>query len=371
MAERVLEVEHLSTEFHLRSGPVRAVDDVSFHVDEGECLGLVGESGCGKSTTGLSIVRLLPRVGHIVGGRMLLGGQDLVALAETEMRRVRGREVAMIFQDPMTSLNPTMTVGRQIAEPLRIHLDASPKEAEDRALDLLSLVGVPSPKERLDDYPHQLSGGLRQRVMIAIALAVEPKLLIADEPTTALDVTIQAQILDLLDDLRQRLAMAVLLITHDMGVIAGRTDRVVVMYAGKVAEAASTAELFESMRHPYAEALLQSIPQLDADAGAPLYSIPGHPPDLSEPLPGCRFAPRCRHAADRCREEEPPWSTTAVTRSPASSPSATATGSGCQESATTRSGPGRSPPAEAPSTSPQRWSRSTTWSRSSRFAGAC
>jgi len=306
LAERVLEVEHLSTEFRLRSGPVRAVADVSFHVDAGECLGLVGESGCGKSTTGLSIVRLLPRVGHIVGGRVVLGGRDLVGLAETEMRRVRGREAAMIFQDPMTSLNPTMTIGRQIAEPLRIHLDSSAKQAEERALDLLSLVGVPSPRERLDDYPHQLSGGLRQRVMIAIALAVEPKLLIADEPTTALDVTIQAQILDLLDDLRQRLGMALLLITHDMGVIAGRTDRVVVMYAGKVAEAAPTTELFDSMRHPYAEALLQSIPQLDADAGAPLYSIPGHPPELSELPPGCRFAPRCRHAAPDCREQEPP-----------------------------------------------------------------
>ncbi len=306
LSERVLEVEHLSTEFHLRGATVRAVEDVSFHLDAGECLGLVGESGCGKSTTGLSIVRLLSRVGHVVGGRVLLGGRDLVALSETEMRRVRGKEVAMIFQDPMSSLNPTMTIGRQIAEPLRIHLDASPAQTQQRAMEMLDLVGVPRPRERLDDYPHQLSGGLRQRVMIAIALAAEPKLLIADEPTTALDVTIQAQILDLLDDLRQRLGMALLLVTHDMGVIAGRTDRVVVMYAGRVAEAAPTGELFESMRHPYAEALLQSIPHLDTDAAAPLYTIPGHPPDLSETPPGCRFAPRCRHAAIRCSTEEPP-----------------------------------------------------------------
>jgi peptide/nickel transport system ATP-binding protein len=306
MTERVLEVEHLATEFRLRSGPVRAVDDVSFHVEAGECVGLVGESGCGKSTTGLSIMRLLPQVGHIVGGRIVLGGRDLVTLSEDEMRRVRGREVAMVFQDPMTSLNPTMSIGLQVAEPLRIHERLPKERARERALELLRLVGIPNPKERLDDYPHQLSGGLRQRVVIAIALAAQPKLLIADEPTTALDVTIQAQILDLLDELRETLGMALVLITHDMGVIAGRTDRVMVMYAGKIVEGAPTGELFRRMRHPYAEALLESIPQLDQDADAPLYSIPGHPPDLSEPQVGCRFAPRCRYATQECSTTEPP-----------------------------------------------------------------
>ena len=222
------------------------------------------------------------------------------------MREVRGNDVAMIFQDPMTSLNPTMTVGRQIAEPVRIHKHVSKQEATDRAIEVLQLVGMPRPAERLASYPHQLSGGLRQRVMIAIALACEPKLLIADEPTTALDVTIQAQILDLIDELRDRLKMAVLLITHDMGVIAGRTDRVMVMYAGKIVESAPTRSLFSEMRHPYSEALLDSIPKLNADASVPLYSIPGVPPDLSGEFVGCRFEPRCRNATEQCRIEEPP-----------------------------------------------------------------
>jgi oligopeptide/dipeptide ABC transporter ATP-binding protein len=305
LAKPVLEVERLRTEFHLRSATVTAVDGVSFAIHEGECLGLVGESGCGKSTTGLSIMRLLPRAGHITAGNVLLGSRDLVSLSRREMRHVRGREVSMIFQDPMTSLNPTLTIGAQVAEPVRIHLGASKAAAATRVLEVLHLVGFPNPRERLDDFPHQLSGGLRQRVMIAIALAAQPKLLIADEPTTALDVTIQAQILDLLDRLREELAMAVLLITHDMGVIAGRTDRVMMMYAGKSVEGAPTNELFASMRHPYAEALLQSIPRLNQAASARLYSIPGHPPDLSEHMVGCRFAPRCRYAADRCRTEEP------------------------------------------------------------------
>jgi len=233
-------------------------------------------------------------------------GRELVQMPEKEMREVRGNDVAMIFQDPMTSLNPTMTIGRQIAEPVRIHRQVSKQEATDRAIEVLQLVGMPRPAERLESYPHQLSGGLRQRVMIAIALACEPKLLIADEPTTALDVTIQAQILDLIDDLRDRLRMAVLLITHDMGVIAGRTDRVMVMYAGKIVEGASTRTLFAEMRHPYAEALLDSIPKMDADASIPLYSIPGRPPDLTGEFAGCRFEPRCRNATEQCRTEEPP-----------------------------------------------------------------
>jgi oligopeptide/dipeptide ABC transporter ATP-binding protein len=268
--------------------------------------GLVGESGCGKSTAGLSIMKLLPNVGHITRGSVNLLGKELVKMPEKQMREVRGNDVAMIFQDPMTSLNPTMTVGRQIAEPVRIHKKVSKQEATDRAIEVLELVGMPRPAERLSSYPHQLSGGLRQRVMIAIALACEPKLLIADEPTTALDVTIQAQILDLIDELRDRLKMAVLLITHDMGVIAGRSDRVMVMYAGKIVESASTRDLFSQMRHPYSEALLDSIPKMDADASVPLYSIPGTPPDLSGEFVGCRFEPRCRNAIEHCRLEEPP-----------------------------------------------------------------
>ncbi len=301
----VLEVDGLSTEFHLRHATARAVDGVSFSVRRGECLGLVGESGCGKTTIGLSVLKLLPQVGHITSGAVRLNGRDLVGLDEGEMRRVRGNEIAMIFQDPMTSLNPTWTIGRQIAEPVRIHRGATKKEALKRAVEVLNLVGMPRPEERLSQYPHQLSGGLRQRVMIAMALACEPKLLIADEPTTALDVTIQAQILDLIDSLRQRLDMAVLLITHDMGVIASRTDRVMVMYAGKVIEGAGTNELFGTIRHPYSEALFESIPRLDQDRERRLYSIPGVPPDLSSELVGCRFAPRCQYATEVCLEQEP------------------------------------------------------------------
>jgi peptide/nickel transport system ATP-binding protein len=301
----VLEVENLHTEFHLRSANVRAVDGVSFSVAEGECVGLVGESGCGKSTTGLSIMKLLPNVGHVTGGSVRLLGKDLLALSEGEMEKVRGNDVAMIFQDPMTSLNPTWTVGRQIAEAVRLHQQVSQKQALARAREVLNLVGMPRPDERLGYFPHQLSGGLRQRVMIAMALACSPKLLIADEPTTALDVTIQSQILDLIDSLRRDFKMAVILITHDLGVIAARADRVMVMYAGKIAEGAGTDELFASMRHPYSEALFRSIPRLDHDRSQALYSIPGLPPDLSASLLACRFAPRCRYASDRCRSEEP------------------------------------------------------------------
>jgi len=302
----VLEVDNLRTEFRMRHSTVVAVDGVSFTVAEGECLGMVGESGCGKSTTGFSIMRLLPGNGHITGGTVTLLGRDLAELDEKEMRRVRGDEVALIPQDPLTSLNPTMTVGRQIAEGVRLHRDVTMQQARSRALEVLGLVDMPRPAERLDQFPHELSGGLRQRVMIAMALACEPRLLIADEPTTALDVTIQAQILDLIDDLRDRLRMAVILITHDMGVIAGRTDRVVVMYAGQLVEEASTAEVFSRMRHPYSEALLASVPRLDHDPDERLLSIPGLPPDLSVPHTYCRFSPRCRYATDRCREVEPP-----------------------------------------------------------------
>ena len=302
----LLEVDHLRMYIRLRTRVVKAVDDVSFQVEQGETVGLVGESGCGKTMAASSIMRLLPHGGHIVGGSVRLGGRDLTAMSDAEIRSVRGNEIGMIFQDPMTSLNPTMNIGRQIAESVVLHRGASKEQGLDRAGEVLSLVGVPNPRERLGDYPHQLSGGLRQRVMIAMALACEPKVLIADEPTTSLDVTIQAQILDLLDDLKTRLGMAVLLITHDMGVIAGQADRTLVMYAGQVVESASTERLFNDMHHPYTEALLASIPQLDQDKTQRLYAIPGLPPDLSRPLRACRFAPRCRYATEICRTEVPP-----------------------------------------------------------------
>jgi peptide/nickel transport system ATP-binding protein len=306
----VLEVNNLVTEFHMRTANVVAVDDVTFYVAEGESVGIVGESGCGKSTTGLSIMRLLPSNGHVSGGNVVLNGRDIAGLSEKEMRHVRGNEVAMIPQDPMTSLNPTMTIGKQISEAVRLHRDASKQEARARALEVLRLVEMPRPAERLDQYAHELSGGLRQRVMIAMALACDPKLLIADEPTTALDVTIQAQILDLIDDLRERLRMSVILITHDMGVIAGRTDRVVVMYAGKIAEEATTDTLFNRMRHPYSDALLASVPKLDQRRTDRLVSIPGLPPDLSKKHTNCRFHPRCPYATDQCREQDPPLAET-------------------------------------------------------------
>jgi len=301
----LLEVEGLRTHIRMRHSTVEAVDGISLSVRQGETVGLVGESGCGKSLTALSVMRLLPPGGSIVDGSIRLAGRELVALPEGEMRRVRGNEVAMIFQDPMTSLDPTMTIGDQIAEPVRVHRRVSRKEALDRAVEVLNLVGMPKPLERLQAYPHQLSGGLRQRVMIAMALACEPKLLIADEPTTALDVTIQAQILALLDDLKERLGMGMLLITHDMGVIAGRAGRVLVMYAGRIVEAADARTLFRDMSHPYTEALLESIPAVTGNQQGELYSIPGMPPDLAAAPTGCRFAPRCRYAQDRCREEDP------------------------------------------------------------------
>jgi peptide/nickel transport system ATP-binding protein len=301
----VLEIEDLSTHIQLTKSVVQAVGNVSMHIEPGETLGLVGESGCGKSMTGLSIMGLLPPGGSIIGGSVKLAGQELVGLPQDDLRRLRGNEMAMIFQDPLTSLDPTKTIGYQVSEPVRLHRGASKEQALNRAVEVLGLVGLPKPKERLSDYPHQLSGGLRQRIMIAMALACEPKLLIADEPTTALDVTIQAQILALLDDLKQRLGMSILLITHDMGVIAGHADRVNVMYAGRIVETAETGELFAHMNHPYTQALLASIPRLTMDVKQRLASIPGIPPDLSHPPAGCRFAPRCSRATDKCRTEEP------------------------------------------------------------------
>jgi oligopeptide/dipeptide ABC transporter ATP-binding protein len=301
----VLEVNGLRAEFRASGKRVVAVDGVSLAVAAGESVGIVGESGCGKSTTGLAIMRLLPPNGRIAGGSVVLGGRDLTRLPEREMEKVRGNEVALIPQNPMTSLNPTRTVGDQIAEAVRLHRGANRRKARERALEVLSLVEMPRPGERLDQYAHELSGGLRQRVMIAMALACEPRLLIADEPTTALDVTIQAQILDLIDGLRERLNMAVILITHDMGVIAGRTDQVVVMYAGKVVERATTLALFNEMRHPYADALLAAVPRLGSSRSDRLVNIPGLPPDLSRLHQNCRFSSRCRFATERCRTEEP------------------------------------------------------------------
>jgi len=301
----VLDIQDLSTHIKLTSSVVQAVGNVDLHIDAGETLGIVGESGCGKSMTGLSIIGLLPPGGSIVSGSIKLDGRELVGLKQEELRQVRGNEVSMIFQDPLTSLDPTKTIGYQVAEPVRLHRGASKAEALSRAVEVLSLVGLPRPKERLNDYPHQLSGGLRQRVMIAMALANEPKLLIADEPTTALDVTIQAQILALLRDLKDRLGMAMLLITHDMGVIAGHADRVNVMYAGRVVETAAVTDLFEEMHHPYTQSLLASIPRMSQDANKALHAIPGLPPDLAHPPQGCRFAARCYRATDKCRSEEP------------------------------------------------------------------
>ena len=295
-----------STHIQLTKSVVQAVGNVDLTIEPGEALGLVGESGCGKSMTGLSIMGLLPPGGAIVGGSIKLDGRELVGLSDAELRKIRGNDIAMIFQDPLTSLDPTKTIGYQVAEPVRLHTGASKAAAMDRAIEVLGLVGLPRPAERLGDYPHQLSGGLRQRVMIAMALSCEPKLLIADEPTTALDVTIQAQILALLHDLKDRLGMAMLLITHDMGVIAEHADRVQVMYAGRMVEVAETGNLFAHMRHPYTYALLASIPRLSQDSKRRLLTIGGLPPDLAQPPPGCRFAPRCSRATDKCRTDEPP-----------------------------------------------------------------
>jgi peptide/nickel transport system ATP-binding protein len=307
----LLEVDNLTTHLVLPRRTVQAVDGVSFTIEAGETVGLVGESGSGKTMTGSSIMRLLPVGGRIVGGSVRIDGRELTTLSEKEMGAVRGNDIGMVFQDPMTALNPTMTIGRQIGEPLRIHGTVSKDKERARTLELLALVGIPRPEERIDTYPHHLSGGLRQRVCIAIALACEPKLLIADEPTTALDVSIQDQILGLLERLKRELGMAVLLVTHDMGVIAGHADRVLVMYAGQIIESATRSELFNRTRHPYTEALLEALPRLDQDSREALYTIPGTPPDLSRPAQHCRFAPRCRFSTEQCVGEMPALTATA------------------------------------------------------------
>ena len=301
----VLEVNGLHVSIRQRRSVVRAVDGVSFTVGRSEIVGLVGESGCGKTMSGLATMRLLPNGGRIDSGAIRIGGTDVLSLTERQMCAVRGNQIAMIFQDPMTSLNPTMTIGDQIADAVLIHRDTSRAAAAKRAADVLDLVGMPRAAERLGQFPHQLSGGLRQRVMIAMALACEPDVLIADEPTTALDATIQAQILALLEKLKTELGMGILLVTHDMGVIAAHADRVLVMYAGRIVEAAETVALFDESRHPYTKALLRSIPQPDRPARGQLYNIPGAPPNLALELTGCRFRPRCPRALEECAETDP------------------------------------------------------------------
>src|SRR5688572_305567 len=310
MATPLLEVVDLKTYFFTRDGVVRAVDGVSFSVNTGETLAVVGESGCGKSVTSLSILRLIASPpGRIVSGKVRFEGRDLLDLSEREMRAVRGNEISMIFQEPMTSLNPVLTIGRQIAESLKLHRGLSTRAATQHAIAMLRLVNMPEPERRVTQYPHQLSGGMRQRVMIAMALACDPRLLIADEPTTALDVTIQAQILDLMRALKDKTGAAIVLITHDLGVVAEMAQRVVVMYAGRKVEEAPVAQLFAQPRHPYTLGLLKSIPRLDhALIAAPqrLAEIPGTVPSLRDEPVGCTFAPRCSYATNRCRAEYPP-----------------------------------------------------------------
>ena len=300
----LLEVEALRTQFATRVGVVRAVDGISFAIERGEVLGLVGESGCGKSVTSLSIMRLVPPPGRVTAGRILLDGDDLLDKDAEAMRRVRGARIAMVFQEPMTSLNPVFTIGDQIAAAVRAHEGGGRRAAWERAVEMLDRVQVPSPRERARDYPHQLSGGLRQRAMIALALAPGPQLLIADEPTTALDVTIQAQILDLLRRLQAERGMAVLLITHDLGVVAELCHRVAIIYAGRIVEMAPVAKIFEEPLHPYTRGLLRCLPH-PSRFGQPLSSIEGAPPDLRQTGGGCRFAPRCPLALESCRRDEP------------------------------------------------------------------
>ncbi|OGK91099.1 MAG: peptide ABC transporter ATP-binding protein [Candidatus Rokubacteria bacterium GWC2_70_24] len=303
----LLDVRDLQTQFATSGGIVRAVDGVSWDVQAGETVALVGESGCGKSVSALSVMRLVAApAGRIVGGEILFKGRDLLTLSEDEMRRIRGREITMIFQEPMTSLNPVLTIGRQVTETLEIHLEMTPAQSRTRAAEILALVGIADPERRLRQYPHQFSGGMRQRIMIAMALACNPALILADEPTTALDVTIQAQILELLKDLSRKLGVAMLIITHNLGVVARYADRVNVMYAGRIVERGTAREIYANPRHPYTLGLLRSVPRLDEPKKAKLAPIPGQPPDLTRLPPGCAFAPRCSYAIDRCRLEQPP-----------------------------------------------------------------
>ena len=303
----LLQVRNLTTQFFTSSGIVRAVDNVSFDVEEGETVAVVGESGCGKSVSALSILRLVPwPPGKIVGGSINFRGQNLLEMNDADIRRVRGREISMVFQEPITSLNPVLSIGLQLTETMQHHLELTPAQALKRAEELLEMVGISEPKRRLAQFPHHLSGGMRQRVMIALALSCEPKLIIADEPTTALDVTIQAQILELMKDLTKRLGVALVVITHNLGVVARYADRVNVMYAGKIIEMGSAQQIYHQPHHPYTLGLLASVPRMDQPRGTRLIPIDGQPPDLTRLDGGCAFRPRCRFAVDRCGQEFPP-----------------------------------------------------------------
>ena len=303
---KLLEVNDLATHFFTQDGVVKAVDGISFDLDEGEILGIVGESGCGKSVSALSIMRLVANPpGRTVRGEVLFDGEDILKLDDAEMRHIRGNRIAMVFQEPMTSLNPVLTIGRQLTETLELHQHMNKSQALDRAAELLRIVGIPDAERRLKDYPHQFSGGMRQRVMIAMALSCNPRLIIADEPTTALDVTIQAQILELMQDLAQQFGTALVIITHNLGVVARYASRVVVMYAGKIIETGSATEIYHNPRHPYTLGLLASVPRLDATEREKLEAIEGLPPDLIDLPEGCSFAPRCRFAIERCTQETP------------------------------------------------------------------
>ncbi|MEJ2132604.1 MAG: ABC transporter ATP-binding protein, partial [Gammaproteobacteria bacterium] len=304
-AAPLLQVDDLSVTFRTDRGLVRAVDGASLHVDAGETLALVGESGSGKSVTALSILGLIGDSGRVENGRVLFDGQDLLTLTKPQIRHIRGNRIGMIFQEPMSSLNPVLTIGKQVAEPIQLHRGVSWREARERAAELLTKVSIPDARHRLDSYPHHFSGGMRQRVMIAMALACEPKLIIADEPTTALDVTVQAQILSLLKRLTDETDTALILITHDLGVVARYADRVAVMYAGRVVESASARELYANPQHPYTDGLMESVPTIDGEPGTRLKTIPGQPPDLANLPPGCPFAPRCRYARDECQRARP------------------------------------------------------------------
>ncbi|MCH6578505.1 MAG: ABC transporter ATP-binding protein [Proteobacteria bacterium] len=304
---KLLELEDLKTQFFTTAGTVKAVDGVSYDVEKGETVGIVGESGCGKSVSALSILRLIPDPpGKIVGGKILFMGRNLLELSDVEIRKVRGHDIAMVFQEPMTSLNPVLTIGRQITETLEHHLGIEREEADARAVELLGLVGISDAERRLKQYPHHFSGGMRQRVMIAMALSCEPRLIIADEPTTALDVTIQAQILELMKDLTRRLGVALIIITHNLGVVARYADRVNVMYAGKIVEKGTARQIYHNPSHPYTLGLLASVPRLDHKRGTKLVPIVGQPPDLTLLDQGCAFRPRCRFAVERCTREIPP-----------------------------------------------------------------
>ena len=304
----LLSVKNLKTYFRTEDGVVRAVDDVSFELEKGETLGIVGESGSGKSVTNLSVMRLIPNPpGEIAGGEIFFDGTDVCALSLEEMRKIRGKRMAMIFQDPMTSLNPFLKISTQLMEVTQLHLGHTKQQAYDHAIKMLKTVGIPDAESRVDNYPHEFSGGMRQRVMIAMALSCDPELLIADEPTTALDVTIQAQILELIKDLRSRMGTSVVLITHDLGVVAGMTDKIIVMYAGKVFEQAPTRELFARPANPYTKGLLKSVPDPAHEQGKELYQIPGLPPDVAHLPPGCPFQDRCYRVEDICRREFPPF----------------------------------------------------------------